>query len=153
MPTIVVMALLVWLWIPTADAAQVYRCVDAQGRVEYGDTPCNGQTGGPIAISPNIVSGMDETTVRALNRALDQSIAARLAREAQPRAPIKPAVDVPSVQGTPWWQLPGPPPDRDIKKDDGSNNTTPTPATPAPSPPVAPSARAARNAVPVAPGR
>ena len=116
----------------SVEAAQVFRCVDAQGRVEYGDVPCNGQSGGPITISPNVISGMDQAQVRALSRAIDQSVAARIASESQARAPRAPNVAIPPVQATPWWQQPGPPPDRQPPAPAAADST------PAPSPPPAP---------------
>jgi len=108
--------------------AQVYRCVDAQGRMEYADVPCAQGSGGPIAISPNVVPGVDQATVRALSRAIDQRSAARASADEQARVARRPPVEMPTDEGgTPWWQQPGPPPDRDPNRKPGSGFTPPVP--------------------------
>jgi hypothetical protein len=126
------------------DAAQVYRCVDAQGRVEYADVPCTGASGGPIAISPNVIPGVDQATVRALSRAIDERSAARIAAEEQARAARRPPMEMPTPEPAPWWQQGGTPPDREQKP---AQPVNPPPVGPTPTPPIAPPVR------PLAPGR
>ena len=100
----IVVACLATAGVAHVQAAQVYRCTDAQGRVEYADVPCTGAKGGPIAISPNVIPGVDQATVRALSRAIDERSAARIAAEEQARAARRPPVEMPAPEPAPWWQ-------------------------------------------------
>ena len=111
--------------------AQVYRCVDAQGRIEYADVPCPRGAGGPITISPNVVPGLDQATVRALSNAIDQRSAARALADQQARVARTPPVEMPTDEGgTPWWQQPGPPPDRDPNRPKPGSGFNPPTAQP-----------------------
>jgi len=123
----------------SVQGAQVYRCVDAQGHIEYADVPCAQGAGGPIAISPNVVPGVDQATVRALSRAIDQRSAARASADEQARVARRPPVEMPTdAGGTPWWQQGGTPPDRENKPSAPDN---PPPVKPTPTPPIAPPVR------------
>lgn len=123
----------------SVSAAQVYRCTDGEGRVEYRDVPCAEQKGGKITIQPNVVTGIDPATVRAASKAIDDRAAARLRideQAAKARANIEPmpADAAPSI---PWWQLPGPPPDRQQQPPNGADGAiSPTPAVTRPAVPV-----------------
>jgi len=134
----------------SADAAQVYRCVDDSGRVEYRDLPCAGRSGSAITIEPNVTREIDQSAYRAASKAVSDRAAARAAAENQAAIARSSAVRSaggPGVatgsSGTPWWQQGGPPPDRDtptptpIDPSGGGDNTKPPPpigTTPTPLP-------------------
>lgn len=130
-----------------AGAAEVYRCTDADGLVEYRDIPCAVRSGGRIAIEPNVTSEIDQSAARAASKAIADRNAARMLRDeqsARQRTPKQEAATgaVGTGADLPWWQLPGPPPDRTGQRAP-PDDTSPSPKPPKPvvrpiAPPVQP---------------
>src|SRR5436305_6764514 len=91
-------------------AAQVYRCTNADGAVEYRDSPCAGQSGGRITVEPNVTREIDQSAARAASKVIADRLAARAQAEDQAaRARSQRPVDggqMPSSD-TPWWLQPG----------------------------------------------
>ncbi len=64
--------------------AQVHKCVNAQGKVEFSDQPCSADSkGGRVQVEPNIIdsSGLREQALKAENQRLRDQLAAQEAAE------------------------------------------------------------------------
>lgn len=62
------LAVLVFLSFPSASAGQVYRCVDAAGKVTFSDQGCaDGHSSSAIDVAPRTPSTARSTEVRCLN--------------------------------------------------------------------------------------
>jgi len=130
-------------------AVDVYRCADADGNVEYRDTPCAQGAGRKITIQSNVnvTSEIDQRAAREASKAIADRAAARAQADAiaaQQRAQTIPPPAPPPAYSTDyqwdlrWWQIPGPPPDR-IRPPDPEDNPPPNrPTRPPPSLPVRP---------------
>jgi hypothetical protein len=83
-------ALLVVPAIVNAAPAEIFKCTDASGKVEYRDFPCDGAAGQTLPAQDNSVgTGDDLATIRAKSAALDARQAARqaaIAKESAERA-------------------------------------------------------------------
>lgn len=142
-----------------ANAAQVYRCVDENGRVEYRDMPCAGRSGSAISIEPNVTREIDQRAFRAASQALTERAAVRAAAENEAaRARSRTAGVIGAAGGavsSPWWQQGGPPPERDVSPTPPDEGTPDAPKAPPPiaTPPTPlPVSPAQPRPVPVRPG-
>jgi hypothetical protein len=65
-----------------AGATDVYRCIDASGRVEYRDSPCTGMKGRKVELEPlNVMREIDQSATRAQSDAIAARTAARIAAD------------------------------------------------------------------------
>jgi hypothetical protein len=65
-----------------AGATDVYRCIDANGRIEYRDSPCTGMKGQKVALEPlNVMREIDQSAARAASDAIAARSAARIAAD------------------------------------------------------------------------
>jgi hypothetical protein len=67
------------LMLPTLASAQVFRCTNSAGKVEYVDTPCPGGGGRAVTINQNVLPGpvAREQALRAENQRLRDELAGR----------------------------------------------------------------------------
>jgi hypothetical protein len=65
-----------------AGATDVYRCINANGRVEYRDSPCTGMKGQKVELEPlNVMREIDQSAARAASDAIAARAAARAAAD------------------------------------------------------------------------
>lgn len=57
----------------SAQAAEIYKCPNAAGKIEFTDRPC--ATGTKLTVQPNSVAVQDQSATRAKREAVDKSIA------------------------------------------------------------------------------
>src|SRR5580765_2935406 len=69
-----------------AAAADVYRCLEAAGKVSFSDKPCPDGTSAKVQIKPNSVGETDQEQLRAKREALDKSINGKIATDDADRA-------------------------------------------------------------------
>jgi hypothetical protein len=67
------------LMLPTIASAQVFRCTNSAGKVEYADSPCPGGGGRAVTVNQNILPGpaVREQALRAENQLLRKELAGR----------------------------------------------------------------------------
>lgn len=97
--------------------AEIYRCRDANGRIEFRDSACDGPAGGKVEVRPNVVSEIDQSTAREAHRRIAERLAARAREEeaADRRARAARAADEAAAarraaaesRDVPWWFYPG----------------------------------------------
>jgi len=68
----------------TAGAADIYKCLAADGKVEFRDTPCQGVAGQKVDVKPSTAGGTGLADVRAQDAALNARMKAR--RDADDKA-------------------------------------------------------------------
>ena len=95
-------------WSVHADAGDVYRCVDADRRIEYRDWPCAGQDGSRVDVLPNVASEIDQSAARAANAAITDRTARRMAEQEAARALQRTPPPSPVAETEqPWWWVGG----------------------------------------------
>lgn len=69
-----------------ANAGAVYKCTDQNGRIEFRDWPCTGDTGGEVTVQPNVVREIDQTAAAEAGKAIGERLAARAKTDEADRA-------------------------------------------------------------------
>lgn len=74
---------LVVLTLPLAVGAEVFRCTDSAGKVEYTDAPCDGTAGRKVAVHQNVLPAQDlrEKILKDENQRLRAELEAAKAKE------------------------------------------------------------------------
>lgn len=69
-----------------ANADAVYKCTDQNGRIEFRDWPCTGETGGEVTIHPNVVREIDQTAAAEAGKVISERLAERAKADEADRA-------------------------------------------------------------------
>lgn len=82
----------VGLMLPALGTAQVYRCTNPAGKVEYVDSPCPGGGGRTVTVNQNVLPGpaAREQALRAENQRLRDELVGRGPPAASPSAALAP---------------------------------------------------------------